>query len=243
MTKIFIGILQYNKWLVTKKCIESILSNTSNMDYGIFILDNASIDGSHDEIANMFKDNKSVHIIKHDHNSGVIGGRNMLFDWFLKEILFTDIIFLDNDQFVKQNWDEGYIKIREKHKNSIIGIESWLLGSNLAPVRKCTNKDKYFTYVGCGGMMIPREVVEKIGVFDVLFSPAYFEDPDYCLRAKENGIDVICNHISSIDHLAHQTLGMQSLRAKDSFRKSLMNFKKKWNSTYKGGYVFENKDI
>ena len=63
------------------------------------------------------------------------------------------------------------------------------------------------------------------------------------MRAKENEIDVICNYISSIDHLAHQTLGMQSLRAKDSFRKSLMNFKKKWNSTYKGGYVFENKDI
>ena len=76
-----------------------------------------------------------------------------------------------------------------------------------------------------------------------MFSPAYFEDPDYCLRAKEANIDVICNNISKIDHLAHQTLGMHSLKSRDSFRKSLMNFKKKWNSSYKGGHVFENKEV
>jgi len=241
--KLFIAILQFNKWMVTKKCIDCILSNTETVNYDIFILDNNSNDSSFDEIANAYNGNIKVNIRKNQNNDGVIGGRNLLFKWFLDDGRYTDIIFLDNDQFVNKNWDVGYSSIRDVYANSIIGIESWILGSNLAPIRKCIKNDKFFSYVGCGGMMVPKNAVEKIGVFDELFNPAYFEDPDYCLRAKELGIDVIWNSVSKIDHLAHQTLGMKSLNSKDSFRKSLFNFKKKWSSTYKGGVVFENKSI
>ncbi len=241
--KLFIAILQFNKWMVTKKCIDCILMNTNATDYDIFILDNNSSDSSYDEIKNTYYNIGKVNIRKNENNSGVIGGRNILFEWFMKEKEYTDIIFLDNDQFVNKEWDIYYSSIRNVYSDSIIGIESWILGSNLAPVKKCTKNDKFFSYVGCGGMMISRNIVEKVGTFDTLFSPAYFEDPDYCLRAKNLGFDVIWNNVSKIDHLAHQTLGIKSLNAKDSFRKSLHNFKKKWSSDYKGGVVFENKTI
>jgi len=48
------------------------------------------------------------------------------------------------------------------------------------PFRKCIKPDETFTYIGCGGTLIKRSVYDKIGLFDEQFSPAYFEDPDFC---------------------------------------------------------------
>jgi GT2 family glycosyltransferase len=41
-----------------------------------------------------------------------------------------------------------------------------------------------------GGMMIKKEVVEEIGLFDPQFNPKYFEDPDFCFRAIRKGYKI-----------------------------------------------------
>ena len=40
-------------------------------------------------------------------------------------------------------------------------------------------------------MLISREVWHKIGKFDEAFTPMYFEDIDYCIRAAKEGIPLI----------------------------------------------------
>ena len=236
---LLIGLLQYNKYNVTIKCIDKILDNTKSINFSIYLLDNSSSDNSYFEVYNKFEKLKCFNCKMNDKNYGVIGGRNMIFEHFSSQQEYTDILFIDNDQFVNRDWENGYIEARESDDSAIIGIEAWLLGHHLAPVRKCNNKDTFFSYVGCGGMMIPRKSYEILGKFDDAYNPAYFEDPDYCLRAKESGINVLWNTKSKIDHLAHQTLGSSVMNSANSFRKSLSHFKKKWRDKYSGGSLFK----
>jgi len=237
---LLIGILQYNKYNVTLKCIESIESFTGSVDYTIYLLDNNSYDGSFDHIKNTCSSKNNIVLEKSETNKGVIGGRNAIFEYFNLHQNYTHLLFIDNDQFVKDKWIDGYIEIFKKSPNAICGIEAWILSSNFTPLRKCSEKDFGFSYVGCGGMMVSREAFNSIGKFDDDFNPAYFEDPDYCLRAFFEKIPVIWNRVSRIDHLPHQTLGQRSLKAGLSFRKSLNAFRQKWKGKFGGGIIFRD---
>ena len=43
---------------------------------------------------------------------------------------------------------------------------------------------------GCA-MLIPKNVLNKVGLFDVGYTPIYFEDADLCLRVKKAGLRVV----------------------------------------------------
>lgn len=236
---LLIGILQHNKYNITIKCIDRILEHTKNINFSIYLVDNNSSDNSYFEVCNKFEKLECFKSKINSKNYGVIGGRNLIFQYFSSQEEYTDVLFLDNDQFVNKDWENGYIDSRSLDDYSIIGIEAWLLGHHLAPVRKCIEKDIFFSYVGCGGMMIPRKSYAILGNFDDNYNPAYFEDPDYCLRAKDNDINVVWNRISKIDHLAHQTLGSNVINSASSFKNSLNYFKKKWRGKYVGGALFK----
>ena len=235
---ILIGILQHNKYGITKRCIDKIIENTNDVSYDIFLIDNGSIDGSANSIKKIYNEIDNIKIVLNEKNSGVIGGRNLIFNHFLSEIKYSHIIFLDNDQFVNDKWMDGYLSGLKKFDQCIIGTEGWLLSSSLSPMRKVNLKDVGFTYIGCGGMMIDRKSVEDIGIFDIGFNPAYFEDTDYCLRARDKGIKVIWNNISKIDHKPHQTLGQNHSVSSKNFLKSFLHFKSKCNNKINGGSIF-----
>jgi O-antigen biosynthesis protein len=239
MNKILIGILQHNKYKVTEKCINLLISNTSNVEYDILLLDNGSTDGSEIYIQELYKDSKIIMKFENK-NHGVIGGRNLIFNHFKENAEYSHVLFLDNDQFVRPSWTDGYISAFNSFGDSVVGIEAWIMTSNLSPLRKALEKDRGYTYVGCGGMMIARSVVEKIGIYDEQFNPAYFEDPDYCLRAHRSGIPVVWNTKSKIDHLPHQTLGQINMKAKKTFQESMMKFRNKWKTHCMGGPFIGN---
>lgn len=236
---LLIGILQHNKFNVTIKCIDKILEHTKGLDFSVYLLDNNSSDNSYYEVCKKFDKIELFKSKINPKNYGVIGGRNIIFDHFSSESIYTDLLFIDNDQFVNKDWELGYIEARSSDEYAIIGIEAWLLGHHFAPIRKCNSKDVFFSYVGCGGMMIPRKSYDILGKFDENYNPAYFEDPDYCFRAKENNINVLWNKESKIDHLAHQTLGSNLINSTNSFRKSLSYFKKKWRDKNFCGSLFK----
>lgn len=240
MNKLLIGILQHNKFPITEKCIKKIISNTTEVEFDIFVIDNASKDGSKDLIKN-FCDLNNIKLNLEEKNHGVIGGRNIIFDYFKSNTTYSHLIFLDNDQFVTKDWIIGYKEAFNKFPDSIVGTEAWVMMHNLTPLRKSKIEDIGFTYIGCGGMMVSRKVVDCLGFYDEMFNPAYFEDPDYCVRALNNSIPVVWNTKSRIDHLPHQTLGQGGLNASNTFKQSLKKFRDKWKDKFFGGPVMRDK--
>jgi GT2 family glycosyltransferase len=139
-------------------------------------------------------------------------------------------MFLDNDQFVAKGWLEQYLSILNNGYD-VVGIEAWQLTNALLPLKKIGKTDTYFSYVGCGGMLVKKEVIDKVGLFDERFNPAYFEDPDFNFRIYDAKFKIGFDSAAKIVHMSHQTLGkLNPVVKRQQFIKSYMEFKKKWGN-------------
>jgi len=62
-------------------------------------------------------------------------------------------------------------------------------------------------------MLIKRDVIDAIGYLDETYAPAYYEDTDYCFRAREAGFRVMYSPYSTVLH--HSTVTAQAVRRED----------------------------
>lgn len=232
--------LVHNNLSVTKMFAENIIGNTEN--YELIFIDNGSNDGAEKFLE---KGQDKWKLIKSKENLGVIKGRN-LGATYVSADYFVNI---DNDQIVGPGWLENLHNLM-LNGYDIVGTEAWRLtpptgkgmivtsnGTQMKrdyfPFKHCKHKNESFSYIGCGGMLIKREVYNNIGLFDERFSPAYFEDPDFCYRAIKAGYKLGWLYKNNIVHLEHQTIGSQKLFQKShQFTQSLKKFQDKWGNFY-----------
>jgi GT2 family glycosyltransferase len=59
-------------------------------------------------------------------------------------------------------------------------------------------------------LMVRRTVFEKIGQMDTAFYPAWFEDVDFCLRARQSGCRIRFNHRARFIHRGGASLSVLS---------------------------------
>lgn len=230
-------VLAHNRLSVTQQFVQRLFAHTDN--FRLIFVNNGSIDGT-TEYLDQGKDRWEV--IHHPDNLGVILGRNSA----TKVLQSEYFINLDNDQLVTNGWLQKLHDCMSMGFD-VVGIEAWKLmppgmkgqvvihgGSTSSdmsyfPYKKCTKKCDSFTYIGCGGMLIKKTVFDVLGLFDERFSPAYFEDPDFCFRAIQSGFKLGWCSECHIEHLAHQTIGTQRLFDKNQqFMSSWAKFKEKW---------------
>ena len=222
-----IVVLSYNGKAVTEKFIELLFKYTKPSAFNLIMIDNGSTDGAKEYLTDALSMFENHTLVINDRNLGVIGGRNMGYALYQSDP--TELLcFLDNDQFVRAGWLEQYHEFMESGSYDLVGADAWLMDSSFMPRHNCKKKGDPYTYVGCGGMMVKKEVVDKLGLFDEQFNPAYFEDPDFNFRAREAGFKIGWNNMAKIDHLPHQTLGKDKDRMK-FFTQSYDKFKKKWS--------------
>ena len=107
---ITVCILNYNAGQMTKKCIDSILSNTNDIKIEIIVVDNKSTDESL-QILEIIKD---IEVIKSDYNSGFSRGNNLA----LKKAKGKYSILLNNDTELKNNALKILYNFMESHPNA-----------------------------------------------------------------------------------------------------------------------------
>ncbi len=220
-------ILSFNERKELSKCLECLFefSPDEKMEYRIFVVDNGSSDDSCEYLKKLRLNHNNLIVNFQSTNIGVIEGRNYLYNFSQKYFPSDYIMFLDSDQFVKNGWFERYYKTINNGYD-IVGSEAWLLSHDLRPIRKCINKWEKYSYIGCGGMMMRTFVMEDVGLFDKIFSPMYYEDPDFCIRAYKMGYNIGWAH-DTIEHKPHILLGKQSNRQayfKHSYESFLMKY-------------------
>jgi GT2 family glycosyltransferase len=227
-------VLSHNASKVSCDFIYKWKFNTQ-IDYRLIWIDNASTDDSVEKISDLLSDMNAI-FVQSDSNLGVIGGRNL--GYAISENYFNSkkseyLCIIDNDQFVLEGWDEHHFKVMDVNGYDVVGVEAWQCSPNFMPIVKLEPNrrsiGKWYNYVGCGGSLIKRKVLDKIGLFDERFNPAYFEDPDFVMRCHLNGFSVGWNPEAKIFHLAHQTLGkLQQNEKTKRFVGSLKKFREKW---------------
>jgi GT2 family glycosyltransferase len=165
------------------------------------IVDNGSKDRTIEYIINI-TDSRLV-VVKNNKNLGVIISRNQ----GLKLASQKYSMILDDDQIVKIETFERYK--RTLCECDIAGFEPQIMDFYTGLTHPGTMKN--FTYVGAGGMAMKTELWGKLGYFDEVFSPCYFEDPVICIRAKKMGKTILPVPDNGIKHLGHQTLFRHNL--------------------------------
>lgn len=234
--------LVHNQLPVTRGFVKSLFSNTDEDQFNLIFVNNGSNTATTEYLES--GQDKWVYV-NAGKNLGVIQGRNLGIE-YSKSDFFMNI---DNDQYPKKGWLQKLFDLINKGYD-IVGPEAWLLmppnkggatvvcGQSMPdrsyfPIKHCQHIFDKFSYIGCGGSLIRRKVYEKIGLFDDIFSPAYFEDPDFTWRAMQAGFKIGWCHDCPIEHLAHQTFNFQKLFDKnEQFIKSWSAFRSKWHPFY-----------
>lgn len=223
-------LLTYNDLDKSKECIDRIYKYTE--DFFLTIVDNGSSDGAIFFLNELEKKYNNLIIKYNKENTGIIKGRNIGFKISKEVVNYEYLIFLDSDQYVSENWLESYLKLLKKY--DIVSCEAWKLNKDFYPVKKIVDKNECFNYVGCGSMMMKKEVFERVGGFeDELFYKFYFEDPNFCFEAYYSGYKIGWNYNKVIEHKKH------SLRLSGERKKYFMENWKKFKEKWKGFELLE----
>lgn len=159
--------------------------------------------------------------------------------------LDDDIFIFHSDMIAQEGWYEKLMKYVEANPNAgIIGTKLIYpngilqhVGGIVGPTLSCGNagtgeldfgqynQPSLRPFVTFGGVFIRKQVIDKIGLLDEQFNPGYYDDVDYCFRAKEAGFDILYVPVQFI-HLESQTA--RKLIPNEAVQKNLDYFRAKW---------------
>jgi len=227
-----IVVLTYNNLDINRRFIDALEKFTDR--YELIIIDNGSTDGTIEYLESL---GDRIRLIKNYKNLGIAKGRNI----GLRAARYNFLICLDNDQIVRENWlVELFKEINSGF--DFVGVEAWRLNANLLPIQRymSRNNANKIDYVGAGGCLMKRDVLDCIGIYDERFNPAYFEDCEICLRAKDVGYKIGWCDRPIINHLEHSTLikGQKDFVYSDVMAASHKAFVEKRNGK-KSGQTFK----
>lgn len=204
MKKVSVIIVNYNgiKWL--PECLTT-LTNQTYPKYEIILVDN----GSNDESVSYVEQNFSqIKLIKCTENHGFAKGNNIGFDKAAGDY----IILINNDTKVYPDFIKDFVQVYIDIPNCDIAQAKIILMDDNGKLDNCgtfwTNTtyllhyglyqdvdapkfNKSFPIFSAKGacMIIKREVIEKIGLFDNTFW-SYYEETDFCHRAINSGYTI-----------------------------------------------------
>ncbi len=196
-----IVIVSYNCKDIMMNCISSIRDTNPSSAYELVVVDNNSTDG----IAEWLKEQTDIVLQCNDYNAGFGLACNQGVELATKE---NDIFFLNNDTIVPPNalfWLR--MGLYENDKTGAVGsvtnaaangqrvnvnfdrLEHWLLYANKINVPMTNYYEKKIWLVGYA-LMIKRNVLDKVGLFDLQFGIGNYEDNDLGMRILQAGYEL-----------------------------------------------------
>lgn len=221
--QIFLSIIivNWNGEPFVENCLNSIYTQDTRISYEVIVWDNASTDGSVSLIRQNFP---QVKLIQSDKNLGFAGGNNRAFNHAHGEYY----LLLNNDTVLREGTLDAMAEVVAS--NPSIGIWGFHLinpdGSTqksagrfpniITEILDQTGLHKFIPYsqyayswyntpeeadwVTGACMLIKRQVIEKIGMFDERYF-MFLEDVDLCYRARKAGWQVRYHPKPTIVHM------------------------------------------
>lgn len=203
-------ILSYNTKELLRECLKSLYKNIKGVDLEVIVVDNASTDGSVEEIQKLKVNSQNysskVKIIQNDKNYGFSKGNNIGARAARGEYL----LFLNSDTEVRDNGLLGMLEFLKTHptggilggglRNSDGSLQKsagvfynlfnlFLMlfgGERIGMLRKSPSRIMQVDWVSGAFIMMRQKLFEKLKGFDENFF-MYMEDMEICFRAKKLG--------------------------------------------------------
>lgn len=222
----------WNKLKLTKECLDSVIKNTT-ISFRSIIIDNNSEKETEDYLKSLKdRDGVEVVLIRNEQNLGFVKAVNQGMRISNAEY----VCLLNNDTCVQENWLQELINVAQANQH--IGIVN---PGGASDSFKDNNLSGQWSEIGFATgfcMLIKREVIEKIGLFDEEFETGFFEDTDYCRRAKNAGYLCAAAKASCVYHHAHKTFEtLQKDRIDDLFERNKEIFTQRWGKILQIAYI------
>ena len=243
-----IVIAVWNNLKLTKNCVDSIIRNTDT-DYKFVIIDNASNDETKrylEELKN--KEGARVLLIRNEDNLGFINAVNQ--GMRLSDAPYVCLI--NNDTIVTKGWLGEMIRVAES--SPLIGLinpSSNTLGQKPANkesveayAERLRNERAHQTEIGSAigfCMLIKKEVIDKIGVFDEIYGMGNFEDTDYSRRAIKEGYICARAHRAYVFHDEGSSFGRNRV-FDENFERNRQIYEFRWGKRKWIAYVISSFD-
>jgi len=225
----------WNERELTRKCIESITKNT-DVSCRVILVDNASDTETASYLKELSGKNKdAITLIRNEENIGFPKAVN-------QGITVSNapyLCILNNDTEVYKGWLSEMIDVAEA--NPDIGILN--PASNNLGLRKPLEgfSGKWIEMSSCIGfcMLIKREVIQKIGILDEIYSPGNFEDTDFSRRAIKAGYKCVMAKGAYVYHL--QNTGFKKRKDwRERFKKNQEIFNERWGRIKRIAFVIKD---
>ncbi len=217
--------VNYNHSETTIELLQS-LSKVRYPNLEVIVVDNASPDDSPIRIKEALP---NVILIENPINYGFAAGNN----FGIMRARGKYVLLLNNDTIVDENFLEPLVLKLEENPN--IGAVSpkirFYYDPNLiqyagfTPINEITtrnfalgyreydkgqyNEDKATAYAHGAAMMVPMEVIKKVGMMSYTFF-LYYEEADWCARIKRAGFEIHYVHNSLVFHKESVSTGKES---------------------------------
>ncbi|HYN43999.1 MAG TPA: glycosyltransferase family 2 protein, partial [Thermoanaerobaculia bacterium] len=201
-----IVILAWNRWPLTRRCLESLRAHTELEGVEVLVVDN----GSTDETPARLAEYPWLKPIRNGTNLGFVRGNNV---GISAARAGSDVVLLNNDLEIRQHgWldrlaacahsdpDIGVVGCRLNmpdgrllHAGTYVLPDTvWgqQIGSSETDVGQYAS-DRTVEGIVFACAYLKRETLDAIGGLSEDFE-SYFEDTDYCLRARQAGLRTVC---------------------------------------------------
>jgi len=245
-----IVVLCWNRWDLTRRCLETLKEHTDLSSAEVIAVDNGSTDETPARIAEL----PWIRVVTNASNLGFVRGNNAGIAAAARD---ADVVLLNNDVEIHQDgWldslqeaahaapDVGIVGCRLVlpdgrllHAGTFI-LPDTFWGQQIGALE--TDVNQYARTRDVEGIVfacayVKREVLAKIGGLSEEFR-SYFEDTDYCLRARKAGFrTVVCGAVTLVHHEHGSTSGDPAV-FEALFLKSRRTFRTIWKRELESWY-------
>lgn len=242
--KITIIIVTWNGLEYTRRCLETLRANTKETPYELIVADNGSTDGTLEYLESL----PWITCLRNGENLGFVRGNNAAIAAADEN---SDIVLLNNDTEIHQaDWLEGLqatayksprtgvvgCRLRRphgmlQHAGSYMPPTYWgqQIGAGEKDVNQY-NRDRSVEGVVFACVYLRRDALNQIGGLDESYV-SYFEDSDYCLRARSAGFDVVCCGSVTVVHHENVSTRINGVSLEKVYLKSQEAFRSRWEAT------------
>ncbi|TDN38340.1 glycosyltransferase family 2 protein [Hymenobacter sp. UV11] len=233
---LYIIIPVFNRWRYTRACLDSLRAQT-NQDFRVIVVDDGSTDETAAALARAYPE---VEVVTGDGNLFWTAGVNRGIERALA--LGADrVLTLNNDVLTAPDFVAQMLTTAAQRPTAVLGALEFdadtgqaIYGGERLDFRTNTRHDLLdvlppsqrtglhpVTYLPGRGLLIPKAVIDKIGLFDEQRLPHYLADFDYTSVARRAGFPVYCNYdaqLSTYPEESGQTLTRKHRSAKGYYQ-------------------------
>ena len=250
-----IVILCCNEVETTRLCLESLRTHTE-VPYELILVDNGSTDGTIEYLqafAQQGQGPTQLVLIRNEANKGFAAGVNQALPHARGEY----VLLLNNDTVLTPGWLDGLLVQAARAEVQPLGMVGPVSNEVPAPqrvesgygrelarlpefanARRESHRGQALEVERLSGfcVLIPRAVLERVGLLDERFGLGFFEDDDLGVRIRRAGYRLWVALDTYMHHWGSVTVKGLGLDAERMLHENLERFRAKWGDELAGRY-------